>query len=158
MRDQQIAEIRVFPVQYDPSDATIVHHRKIQVHVLFVQDEAARKPRRLDPEPETGPRHLRSFDTMLHSLVNYKMIRKDRAATRALLSTEPEPAIDMAQASGPASLAGASGMVKFYVKTDGIYEILPADLTAAGVDLSMVNPTDFPHDGRGAGYRHRSFR
>jgi len=143
IRDQEIAEIRVFPVQYDPADSGIVHHPRIQVRIRFVEDTAARLPARLDPDPETGPRHLRAFDGMLHSLVNYPMVKLDREATRARLANEPSPVTDGALAAGPASLAGATGMVKLYVKSDGIYDITPADLTAAGVDLTMVDPATF---------------
>jgi len=143
MRDQEIAEIRVYPVQYNPADAGIVHHPRIQVRIRFVEDTAARLPARLDPAPETGPRHLRAFDRMLHSLVNYPMVKLDRDATRARLANEPSPVTDGALAAGPASLAGATGMVKLYVKSDGIYDITPADLTGAGVDLTMVDPATF---------------
>lgn len=151
-RDQRVAEVRVYPVQYTPADSEIIHHARIQVRIRFERlaagaEESSAVPRvtRLDPEPARGPEHLRVFDSMLKSsLVNYEMIAPERAARRAAAPTGASAATETFDALSPQGMTlGAPGTVKATVTQDGLYQVTPAMLTAAGVNVSMVDPRTF---------------
>ncbi len=152
LRDQPVAEVRIYPVQYDPSNLRIVHHARIEVHVSFVRDEASRTtaPLRLDPTGKGAPKHLQDFGASLSSaVINPGMMQRDRAARHARQAVS-EPALasspaafDAALAGEAIALGGSPGSVKISVTTDGLFQISPADLTAAGVIVSTINPQTF---------------
>lgn len=150
MRDQPIAEIRVHPVSYIPSEFELIHRPVIHVIVKFVDDGEgphAALPLRMDPDPEGGPAHLRGFDSMLRgSLINYQMIARDRESLRAALSASPAEVSEVSHdeiSSSPLAMSGLVGAVKLSVAQDRIYRVRPSDLTAAGVDVSMIDPRTF---------------
>ncbi|HEY3176050.1 MAG TPA: C25 family cysteine peptidase [Candidatus Polarisedimenticolia bacterium] len=155
LRDQPVAEVRVYPVQYSPLDFELVHHERIQIRVRFVDAGRAEadgsprveRPSRLDPDPARGPEHLRVFDSILRrSVINYDMIARDRRERRASMTVSTViagVATSSGSVTGPQMLAGAPGAVKISVIQDGLYQVTPAMLTAAGVDVSMVDPGTF---------------
>lgn len=154
LRDQRVAVVRVYPVQYSPSDLELVHHARIELRIRFVEAKEAPgtvrafipRAERIDPALGTGPDHLAAFETMMRTaLVNYDMIALDRGRRRKEASGTAS-SVQQGQndaAASPQALTGAPGTVKVSVASDGLYQVSPSMLTAAGVDVSMVNPQTF---------------
>jgi len=155
LRDQPVAEVRVYPVQYFPLSHELTHHGRIQVRVRFV-DALGKSAKalsiaplagRLDPVATKGQDHLLAFESMMRGgLVNYDMVAEDRARRRGAASSDSqisEPVIGAAAASSLPAALGGPGMVKLSVTLDGLYQVSPAMLTSAGVDVSMLDPRTF---------------
>ncbi|HZI95211.1 MAG TPA: C25 family cysteine peptidase [Patescibacteria group bacterium] len=155
LRDQPVAEVRVYPLQYRPLDFELVHAVKIELRVRFVTatGEAARwlasapATSRLDPMPGGGPAHLQIFDTMMRTgLINYDMVARDRASRRAR-STGSEASASLTTGAESLlvarTLTGPAATVKVTVSQDGLYQVTPAMLTAAGVSVAGVDPLSF---------------
>lgn len=120
VRSQRVARVRFHPFQYDPSTGHLQHHRRIRVRLVF------------DPPPaaplEGSILDEGSFEDVLrNTLLNYDEARAWRAQPVAQVVSPPIP-----DPSAPA--------LKIGVEADGLYQVTPTDLQAAGVDTGALDP------------------
>jgi len=132
IRSQRVAQIRVAPVQYVPGTGELLYHDDIQLNLRFgpgdtAEDGIARGAKQdANSIVDEG-----SFEDALASLlVNYEDARQWRV--RRVVS---QPA---AIAAEPAAEAD---QYRVEVIDAGLYQITYADLVAAGIDPSTVDPS-----------------
>jgi uncharacterized repeat protein (TIGR01451 family) len=121
LREQPVAQLRLYPFQYNPAQHRLEVHRRLRVQVLFAPTlgtQAAPPP----AHPDTP------YEQVLGSLLlNYPAL--------PAAAPPPPPAGDFGvtlQAKGPA--------LKILVEEDGLYRVTYQDLTNAGFPLSGVDP------------------
>ena len=132
LRDQAIARVRFYPVQFNPVRREVKLFRRIVARLSWDTPlPAAGEPAR------TGP----AFEIVLQGVVlNYDALNR--------------PAAPPFHGAGPAtngvSTAGDSPVLKIGVTGDGLYQLTYEDLTAAGLDPSIVDPQRLRLQNRGA--------
>lgn len=123
IRDQRVAQVRFHPFQYNPATGQVRAYRQLRVALRL---EGGRRPRALAPASPAGP-----FEEVLRgTLINYERARSWRATPRPSAAPRALP-----YAGGPA--------YKLTIDRDGIYQVTPVDLQAAGVDLASLDPRTF---------------
>ena len=138
MRDQQVAEIRLYPVRWDGDRGRLRLHDDLRIHVEFVPDEDA-QPRRRGPEGESGgwDRYRR---LQRQAVINPGQLRRGAA---------PGSDVDSLQESALSPplafmMSGGTPPLKIYVDEDGLYGISPADLSAAGISTAGLTANGRP--------------
>lgn len=127
LRDIRVAQLRVFPIQYNPAKAEIVFHRKIRLKVKLRGGVFSR--RNTAGDISTG-RDM-PFDAVYrNSILNYD---PDLKGTRATGAVQMIPEDDLEYLNGDP--------YKISVREDGIHEITYQDLVDAGADLRGVDPS-----------------
>ncbi|HNS52373.1 MAG TPA: C25 family cysteine peptidase [Anaerolineae bacterium] len=125
VRQQRIAGIAVYPLQYDPAGGQITVYESLRVRVGFAgaPAEAGRLPAAESTAYE---------DLFRHSLLNYETARTWRQAT----------------AVGPLSSGSPAGVPwappepgwRVTVRADGLYRLTYTELEAAGLDVDILDP------------------
>ncbi|MBI3448526.1 MAG: hypothetical protein HY049_06390 [Acidobacteria bacterium] len=140
LRDAHVAEIRFYPVRSAGAGGGILYAHQILARVDFVADGAARSPRRA---PGSGTEPEAAVDEAFHEIQRRALINADHFVPA------PRPAAPVGPVE-PASIeglrttqSGTPAPLKISVNADGLYRVTPADLTAAGINLAMVNPQNF---------------
>jgi hypothetical protein len=119
-RGQNVAPLRLYPVQFNPVTGELLFHRRLRVEVRFA---GAPQQRQLTP-PTVDPH----FTPLLErSMINYAAAEKWRR--------DPVP---LAQPS-TRTLPGGQPWYKVAVDSDAIYTLTCSDLAAAGIDLAILN-------------------
>jgi hypothetical protein len=126
VRSQRVAQLQFRPFQYNPVTGQLVKYDRIRVAVDYHYPEGARAPEGM-MLPEG------SFEEVLRSsLLNYEEAQGWRQGSQPTDSAQP------------ASAAQEGAAYKVFVDQDGIYQITPADLVAAGVsDVGSIDPLTF---------------
>jgi hypothetical protein len=131
LRNQEVAALRIRPVQYDPITLDLVVHTRLRIRVDFELDH--RSDARIDHHDE-GP-----FEEILRSsTLNYDQARRWRvgrpaAVTAHNVKSDPPP-----------------GRFKILVDRDGLYRLTHAQLDAAGVPVDSEDPRTFKLCNRGS--------
>lgn len=133
LRDQAVAQVRFYPVQYNPVTGELRHYRRVRVQVTWdaAADLAARAPEAVSP----------AFEGLLRgALLNYDSLDRPPTATAARAT---------GTAHADAVPADAPPALKISVTTEGIYKLTPDALAAAGFDLAWVDPRRLKLHNRG---------
>jgi len=139
MRGQRMLRVDLFPFQYELSSGRLRWHTALEVVISF-------EPRTADnawsvssePEPE-GP-----LDWLAENLViNPDSARQWRSQPSGIVE-------ELSLASAAVAEDYDETRYKIIVLEDGLYQVTGADLSAAGLDLSQVNPLDFRLTNQGA--------
>ncbi|MFQ5612634.1 MAG: C25 family cysteine peptidase [Anaerolineae bacterium] len=123
LREQPVAQVRLYPFQYNPARQTLVIYRRLRVQVVF-----APSPTRQADAPGSKSRPATPYEQLLRgTLLNYAGLSQPPAQAVSQLTSQP-----IAQAPSPA--------LKIFVEEDGLYQITYTDLQNAGFNLSGVDP------------------
>ncbi|MCI5178380.1 MAG: hypothetical protein D3911_03450 [Candidatus Electrothrix sp. AW3_4] len=130
IRDQRVAQLQFFPVQYNPVQDRITVYKRMLVRVNFLRSPKSVQSR--TAESVRAPADT-SFDQVLSSLVINPKELKPPAANVASASRENrELASTTCPEPGPAAW-------KIMVEQDGMYVLTYQDLSAAGMDLANLD-------------------
>jgi hypothetical protein len=128
MRDQAVAQVQFYPVQYNPVTGKVRQYRHIRVRLTWDAAPA------LAAKPATG--NPPAYEDLLqNTLLNYTDLGRPPATPPASGTSAPQ-SIPVTRSSAPPAL-------KISVKEAGIYQVTPADLTRAGLDLTGIDPRTF---------------
>lgn len=121
LRDQPVAQVRLYPFQYNPVQHRLEVYRRVRVQVLL--------PPALGPQAAVpAPRPDTPYEQVLaRSLLNYA------ALPPAPLPPRPADSFDV-------SIQDMEPALKIFVEEDGLYQVTYEDLHNSGFDLSGVNP------------------
>ncbi|MEJ2560647.1 MAG: C25 family peptidase propeptide domain-containing protein, partial [Anaerolineae bacterium] len=134
MRDQAIAQVQFYPVQYNPLTGEVRLYRRILARITWTMplSIAATGTRGASP----------AYEKLLQSaLLNYDALERPPVA-------EPTPPIGTADTGiGAASITPT---LKIGVTEDGVYQLTPTELTGAGFNLSGIDLNTIKISNRGA--------
>jgi len=135
LRDQAVAQVQFYPVQYNPVTGEVRLYRRILARITWgipLSAAAAETPRGASP----------AYENVLKStILNYDALQRP-----PVIDQPPPPpmgALDIVAASVTPTL-------KIGVTEDGLYQLDPTDLTGAGFDLSGVSLSTIKMKNRGA--------
>lgn len=132
IRNQRVVQLRFYPFRVNPVTGVLEYYRRIRVQVQFggragdVTDDVEKRARVTGADP---------FDQLLEQVVaNYDVARQwqEPSASRSAASSN--------QIHTPAT---SSSSYKLTVDADGIYRVTYADLEAAGVPVTTLDPRTF---------------
>jgi len=137
LREQAVAQVRFYPLQYNPVTGELRLYRRILARVTW--DTSL--PAETTITREAGP----VFENLVRgTILNYPpppplQGESGRSALEPLAVVDRVPSID---AAGTDSVAAGSStaMLKIGVTEDGLYQLTYSDLAGAGLDLSGVDP------------------
>ncbi len=119
VRNQKVARIRIFPVQYNPARNTVRYYSEISLKVDFV-----------GPKTKSYSQEKDSFDKIFQNMVlNFEQAknwRKSQTSTANYFPANP--------------LASAVNCYKIITREDGLYKIDVSTLQSAGIDVSQIDP------------------
>lgn len=130
LRQQRVAGISLFPVQYNPQSRELIVYESISVTVTFT---GASTPARRATSPESDV-----YEGLLNTeLLNYQSAN----AWRQLLPTESTQPLPESASSLPWAPPDPGWKIK--VNSDGIYKVTYAELSTAGLPVDSLDPYTF---------------
>ncbi len=136
LRDQAVAQVQFYPVQYNPVTGEVRLYRRLLVRITWQAPPAE------TVETATDARWVNpAYENLLkNTLLNYTALKRP-PATEAVRSVET---------SGPTiATTNSPPTLKIGVVKDGLYELTHDDLIQAGLDLSEVDPRTIKISHRG---------
>jgi len=135
LRDQAVAQVRFYPVQYNPVTGELRLYRRIVAQITW------------DSSPSTAAAQARgtnpAFESLLTDVVlNYSAVSRPSAAPPTDHGTWNTQLVSATSSPTPT--------LKIGVTEDGLHELTSADLTGAGLDLSGVDPRTIKVSNQGA--------
>lgn len=126
LRDVRVAQIKLFPLQYDPARGELVHHKKIWLEVRLLGGSF--------PSMDESPGGFAGKDNPFESIYRNTIINysPDLARTGARLGRTGGLERDVAYLD--------NNPLKMSVEEDGVYTVGYQDLYDAGVNLAAVDP------------------
>jgi len=119
MRDQAVAQIQFYPIQYNPTSGEVRFYRRILARFTSDLPLAATTAENRGASP--------AYEDLLGSaLLNYHTL------TRPPVIKDPPPS------GGGVFVTDSDPALKIGVTQDGLYQLTPSDVTGAGFDLSGV--------------------
>jgi hypothetical protein len=156
IRDQRVAQLQFFPVQYNPVQEKIKVYKRMLVRVHFMRSSNIRSSKSIEGNKaysDTGfsksVKGIRaysdtSFEQVLTSLiVNPGDLKRSVAHSIATANQETQ------EDALTACPEPASAALKIMVEQDGMYVLTYQDLLAAGMDLSSLDPRQLHMTNRG---------
>lgn len=127
IRQQRVARLVLYPIQYNPARGTVRVIRRLRVEVSFSGAKQA------EALADKGPPQENAFEPLLRALLlNYEQAKAWRASRR--------PAATPAD-TGPRPGDGSRPWLKIIVPASGLYRITLADLQATGrPELTAADP------------------
>jgi hypothetical protein len=131
IRDQAVAQVQFYPVQYNPVTGEVRLYRRILAQITWepLLSAAATEARGASPAYE---------NLLRNTILNYD------ALERPPVIDNPSPI------ETPDVVALSTTTLKIGVTEDGLYQLNPSDLTGAGFDLSGVALSTIKMKNRGA--------
>ncbi|MFZ5919255.1 MAG: C25 family cysteine peptidase [Chloroflexota bacterium] len=123
LRDRQVARVSFHPFQYNPARGELLVSREIRIEVRFQNSNPGAAAASALPASAAFERALSG------ALLNLETARDWRAS--------PPPAAAAAAGNDPATQPGS---YKITLAADGLYRLTRADLQAAGLPLSTLDP------------------
>lgn len=125
MRDQAVAQVQFYPVQYNPVTQEIRLYRRILAQVTWaaLSGMAPAEAREASPGYE---------NLLRETLLNYGAL--ERPVMAAEQAPSPSTSIDIVTTSS------LTPTLKIGVTEDGLYELTYSDLIGAGLDLNGLDP------------------
>lgn len=130
LRGQAVAQVNVAPVQYNPRTNELRHYSRIVIRLSWPAERLS--------QPNSA-RFSPAFESVLQdSLLNY-----------ASLDRPLNPPSRASTASAMQATPASTHSLKISVVESGMYRLDPASLTAAGFDLTGVDPANLSLSHRG---------
>jgi hypothetical protein len=133
MRDQPVASVQFYPVQYNPVSGEVRLYRRILARITWDTSLLATETRLASPDYE---------QVLRNTLLNYATLRRPPLASGA-----PSPGQTGDEEIG---VTDTTPRLKIGVTQDGIYKLTPSDLTGNGFSLSGVYLSKIKIKNRGA--------
>jgi len=131
MRDQPVAQIQFYPVQYNPATGEIRFYHRIRARVTW------------DGSVSTAVK-VKTASPAYESLLKQTLINYD-SLNRPAIGQSPSSGV----ITGEIGTADNTPVLKIGVTEDGLYQLTHGDLTGAGFDLSGVDPRRLTLSNRG---------
>ena len=136
LRNQKVAQLTFYPVQYNPVKRLIKFYKRLRVKVNFIE-------KRIPHSPSTEvrdfgyPHHSPEYESLYKNVIlNYDTAK---AWCSAPVPLAPPKNID-AGFSWSEMLKKSQAAYKIYVEYDGIYEFSYDMLLSAGLNLNEIEP------------------
>ncbi len=128
LRGYQVVPVRLFPLQADLATNALVLHKTLRVTVHFDYPAGVTVP------PDNAVSDPYYEPVLRESIINFEQARgwRQNSASPLILPNGPQ-----------------AGDFKLVVDADGVYRVTYADLVAAGLDPTGVNPQQFSLSNRG---------
>lgn len=137
LRDQAVAQVQFYPVQYNPVEGTVRLYRRILVKIAW----DARQVSSSYKTPGTSPAYEEMFKNLL---LNYDILKRPVSAPE-IPHTDPEAEFKDVLEKGSDGTA-----IKIGVTEDGVYRLDYHDLSGAGLNLKNTDPRTIKISNRGA--------
>ena len=126
LRDQHLARLEIYPFQYRAAAQELTWHRRLLIEVKFEGTALFKQAEPDSAAPDSNP-----FEAVLQTQVlNYAVARQWRS-----------PSAGQGAVTQPARAATPlAPRYKIVVNHDGVYRLTSADLQAAGLDVSTLDP------------------
>lgn len=136
MRQQRIAGIAAYPVQYDPAGRALTVYERLRITVSFEPSGAGDPPQLAGPPIPESEAYEQVFRG---ALLNYSAARAWRMAV------PPSPSGTAMEGSAIEDLRWTppSPGWRVKVRTTGLYELTYSSLSAAGLPVQSIDPTTF---------------
>ena len=135
LRDQPVAHVQFYPVQYNPVTGEVRLYQHIRVRVTWNTAHA--------PKSQTFRGFSQEYEDVLeNTLLNYRFLNRSPHTLKAPLNPFNNDTKNIL------SLA-PSPTLKIGVQEDGIYKLTYADITNGGFSLSNVDPRTIRISNRG---------
>ena len=135
LRDQAVAQVRFYPVQYNPVTGELHFYRRILAQVTWQPPSPAVATRARGESP--------AYENLLKDvLLNYATSERPPAVSTT-------PSTDVAEIQ-VAAATSATATLKIGVTQDGLHELTYSDLRGAGLTLSGVDPRTIKISNQGA--------
>ena len=123
LRDQPVAQLQFYPVQYNPITLETRVYRRIVAQVTWTDEIVTAQASERTASP--------AFESVLaETLLNYHHLVRPQ-------TTQISPSIT---AANIAETLASTQTLKIYVDKDGIYQITPNDLASAGLAPDSLDP------------------
>ncbi|MCC7210601.1 MAG: hypothetical protein IT451_02005 [Candidatus Brocadia sp.] len=137
LRDQAVAQVQFYPVQYNPVEGTVRFYRRILVKMAWDARQVAMSYK----TPGASP----AYEEMLKGLLlNYGGLRRPVSAPEIPHTGPPAEFKDVIEKS-----SGGTAL-KIGVTEDGVYRLGYHDLSDAGLNLKNTDPRTIKISNRGA--------
>jgi len=132
LRDQAVAQVHFYPLQYNPLRGEVRLYRRILARVTWTAPPSAATAGARWASP--------AYERLLQrTLLNYEAL--ERPATTEVVTTGlPSLPARVREIEGGLSSAAVTPTLKIGVTADGLYQLTYGDLTGAGFSLSGVDP------------------
>ncbi|CAG1770816.1 partial Gingipain R2, partial [uncultured bacterium] len=134
MRDQPVAQVQFYPVQYHPVTHEIRLYRRILARITWNTPVSIEKTIRL-PSPAYEP-------LLRGNILNYDILERPPVAKDISLPESAETKND--------SIASDGTHLKIGISENGIYKLTYDDLTNAGLKLNSIDPRTLRMSNKGA--------
>lgn len=124
MRDQPVAQVQFYPVQYNPVTGELRLYRRILARITWNTTVSLEKTIRL-PSPAYEP-------LLRGNILNYDILERPLVAKDVSLPESAETKND--------SITSDGTHLKIGINENGIYKLTYDDLTDAGLKLSSIDP------------------
>lgn len=126
LRDQPVAQVQFYPVQYNPVRGELRLYHRLVVQLTWRQEAVAAAADARGSTP--------AYEELLrNTLLNYTTLTRPSGPGTPVV-TPPD------RLATAAVLTNSSPRLKVGVNQDGLYKLTPTDLSNAGFDPSAINP------------------
>ena len=147
MRDQPVAQVQCYPVQYNPVTGEVRFYRRILARITWSGSAAAGILKSEEPSSAKSERRSHAYENLLKgTILNYGSLKRPSVAGERLPRNEPESETT-AETSSAAPIATT---LKIGVTEDGIYKLTYSNLAHAGLNLNALDPRTIKLSNRGA--------
>lgn len=141
LREQAVAQVRFYPLQYNPVTGELRLYRRILARITW--DTSL--PAEATTTREAGP----VFENLVRDVVlNYPPPPPLQGGGRRS-ALERHAVVDSQFGTRVGRISGSTAMLKIGVTEDGLYQLTYSDLMGAGLDLSGVDPRTVKITNRG---------
>lgn len=135
LRDQPVAQVQFYPVQYNPVTGELRLYRRILARITW------------DTPVATMAEEARGASPAYENLLKKTILNYDSLERPPVVKTNSSPSIPGTEV---AANGGLTPTLKIGVTEDGLYELTYDDLIGAGWDLSGVDPRTIKISNRGS--------
>ena len=128
MREQELAQIKIYPIQCNPASKEMKFHESIRLEIVFIPENGTVK------NFKKGIKGNGPYEEMLKSLlINYRSLGYEKK--------KPVNFNKNLYRGKNKSLSGAGEeLVKVYIEEDGIYRIDFSEIENLGINISQIPP------------------
>lgn len=146
MRDKAIANVRLYPVQYNPAAKTLEIHTKFRVHIKYVKKDTGVCKTALDEGISKKKQRSRKFDLFNNiyktTLLNYGA-DIDETVGRLPQKTAVPAGVQFLE------IQNSPYAVRITIQDEGIYKISYEDLVALGITLTNTTNENLKVENQG---------
>ncbi|OOP54933.1 MAG: hypothetical protein AYP45_17660, partial [Candidatus Brocadia carolinensis] len=150
MRDQPVAQIQCYPVQYNPATGEVRFYRRILARITWSGPSAEEILKSEGLRSAKSEELSYAYEDLLKgTILNYDALKRPSVTRARLPRSEPEGET-MAETSGTITAGAPAATLKIGVTEDGIYKLTYSNLTHAGLNLNGLDPRTIKLSNRGA--------